>query len=68
MVEAPDKVICPYCGADCTGSAEDGSPHRCDTCHATEMGKYDELLEDASEEEARTGWWRGTYTLEETFR
>lgn len=46
---------------------EDSLPH-CVDCGARQMGPEVMINPDFTAEELATGWYRGSYTLEETFR
>lgn len=54
---------CPYCGTICRADFVDigvgftqCGPYHCDSCHASEIGPYDEER-PLSEAEQKTGWY-----------
>ncbi len=57
------KENCPYCGAECEAEFVDigvgmqqCSPYMCMTCHAYEIGPYDDE-KVLTPEEQKTGWY-----------
>lgn len=61
--EAEPQAQCPYCGAWCSAdfadigvAFEQCGPFHCMTCHATEIGPYDDPRA-LSERERKSGWY-----------
>lgn len=61
-------IKCPYCKAEChadwvdveVGMIQCG-PYHCESCDACETGRYDTNTNNLSDEEKKTGWFKGRY-------
>jgi hypothetical protein len=60
---------CPYCEAPVDEHSDKAEyPATCKHCGAQEVGHEAMINPDLTYEELITGWYRGSYSLDETFQ